>query len=103
MEKVWANVIGGVIIALSILLSIEPDGPLGFRINMMTVFLGILVAVLIYIALTFKGFVKRFMVPMRFCINCGSGMPADALYCPYCGHPPGFTGSPPITLKKDNL
>ncbi|UCE36085.1 MAG: hypothetical protein JSW00_11055 [Thermoplasmata archaeon] len=75
------------IIGLSLLLGFNHDPDTGaVTINPTFIIYGILGAILIYIALTFKGFRVNFPVRMRFCVSCGRNIPFDAVICPYCRH-----------------
>jgi hypothetical protein len=86
MNNALAMIISWMIFGVTLLLSMVPDGSGGIRLNFMTLFMGAMLAVLVYVAFTFKGIPKSFQIPMIPCINCGKGMPMDAIFCPYCGH-----------------
>jgi hypothetical protein len=86
MNNALAMIISWMIFGAALFLSVKPTGSGGIALDLMTVFMGAMLAALVYIALTFKGIPKSFQIPMIPCINCSKGMPMDAVYCPYCGH-----------------
>ncbi len=102
MKKEWAVGISSIFIIFSFVLSIERGGSLGFSINMLVLLIGLLVAALLYLILTSSNVIDRFFIPTCRCMNCGRPMPIDAQFCPYCGTPPGFKRSPPISIKGEN-
>ncbi len=72
------------IIGFAFLLSVHRDPETGqIAINAMVIALGLLVGVLVYLALTFRGREHLFL-RMRFCVSCGRSIPFDAVICPYC-------------------
>jgi hypothetical protein len=72
------------VIGLSVIFSYEWGAPSPqFRPDAPNIlFLGILVAAIIYIAARYSG-QARFRA--RLCTSCGRSVPFDALFCPYCG------------------
>jgi hypothetical protein len=84
-KRALAIFLGLLIIGLSFMLSIHRSPETGqISINVMPLILGVLLATLIYIALTFTGFRGKFLIRLRFCVNCGRSIPFDAIICPYC-------------------
>lgn len=84
-KRALAIFLGLLIIGISLLLSIQRDPKTGaISINAMDLILGILFAALIYLALTFTGYRGKFLIRIRFCVNCGRSIPFDAVICPYC-------------------
>lgn len=86
MKNVGPMIISWMIFGVALFLSLERGFDGGIRLNIMTLFMGAMLAVLVYVAFTFKGIPQSFQIPMIPCINCGKGMPMDAVFCPYCGH-----------------
>lgn len=83
-RHVWAYLFSFIIIGTSLILSIMHNPETGaISINISLLFLGVLVAIFVYIALTYRG---KFFLRMRYCVNCGRSIPFDANVCPYCGH-----------------
>ncbi len=86
-KRALAIFLGLIIIGLSFMLTIQRSPETGqISINLMPLILGVLLAALIYIALTFTGFSRKFLIRLRFCVNCGRSIPFDAVICPYCKH-----------------
>ena len=86
MKNPVPMIISWMVFGVGLFLSLESDAGGGIRLNIMVVFMGALLAVLVYIAFTFRGFPQSFQIQMIPCTNCGKGMPMDAKFCPYCGH-----------------
>lgn len=83
-KSALAIFLGLVIIGLSFILSVDRNPQTGqISINAMVIVLGLLVGVLVYLALTFRGRENLFL-RMRFCVSCGRSIPFDAVICPYC-------------------
>jgi predicted nucleic acid-binding Zn ribbon protein len=72
------------IIGLSVILSYEWGAPTPqFRPDAPNIlFLGILVAAIVYIAARYAAQARS---RARQCTSCGRAIPFDALFCPYCG------------------
>jgi uncharacterized membrane protein len=90
-RQIWASLLSFFIIGISLLLSLKRDESGNISIDAMVLVLGVFIAILIYIAWTYKG--KSF-IKMRFCVNCGRNIPFDAIICPYCMH--DYGKSPPM-------
>jgi len=83
-RQALAIFLGLLIMGISLLLSVQRSPETGaISINSGVVFLGLLLGVLVYVALTFKWRGNLFL-RMRFCVSCGRSIPFDAVICPYC-------------------
>ena len=60
MNNALAMIISWMIFGVALFLSVKPTGSGGIALDLMTVFMGAMLAALVYIALTFKGFPKSF-------------------------------------------
>jgi predicted amidophosphoribosyltransferase len=79
-----AIILGFLIIIFFLLLSFQRNPDTGeVIINMTILSLGIILAVVIFVVITFSGFQDK-IFKLRFCVSCGRGIPFDAVICPYC-------------------
>ena len=84
-KRALAIFLGLLIIGFSFMLSIQRNPETSqISIDVMPLLLGVFLAILIYLALTFTGFRGKFPLKLRFCVNCGRNIPFDAIVCPYC-------------------
>ncbi len=84
-KKAMALFLALVIMGIVLILSVQRNPNTGnITLDPMILLLGILVATVLYLALTFKGFPGMYPLMVRFCVKCGRGIPFDAVICPFC-------------------